>query len=138
MPALISRIRRCPSSASFSSTMPGDLPVVIGDDPAVAEGVTDHGGHEGQNGFMSRCCLIMAFNGFGADERGVAAQDQDGVGIAAGLFGAEHGMAGAQLFFLDNGEKGVFPQALDDPVPLVADNDNAIRSMSAAWTASST
>jgi hypothetical protein len=101
----------------------GHLFVVIGYDPPIAVRVGDQGGHKGQHRVHLLMVVDHGVNGFGADKRSVAAEDQDGICPGAGLFRAEHRMAGAQLFLLDDRAERVLPQGSKNTVLLVPYHD---------------
>jgi hypothetical protein len=65
--------------------------------------------------------------GFGPNKRGIAAKDHYLVPVLTGVFGAEHGMAGAKLFFLDNRPVGVPAYGLFNRLSVMADNNGDFR-----------
>ena len=108
----------------------GEVAGGIADDAAVAGGVGEEGGGEGDGGFGVVVFVDHGLQGLGADEGAIAAEDDDVVvftdafgGFDLGL--ADHdGVAGAFLFVLDNpGDVGVVFVGVDDAIAVVADDE---------------
>ena len=120
MPVLPSVIARSASLASFCSTMAVDLAVGIADDAAVTGRVVQFDGEQAQ--LLRRYLLEQALKGFDFDQRHVTVKNQHGVGLDE-RHGLSHGMAGAQLFVLQDEIQIIRRQAFTHRIGTMADHD---------------
>jgi len=72
------------------------------DDAAVAEGVFGEGSQQRHGGAALEVGVVQAGEGFGADEGGVAGEDQGVVVVGECVAGHHEGVAGTSLFRLEN------------------------------------
>ena len=94
---------------------------------AVAKGLVEQGGHQGQGGLLLPVRDYHGLEGGCLDQRGVAAENHHLCCVFAGRFRAEHGMACTLLLFLDHRGNRVALECAEDFLALVPDDDCTLR-----------
>ena len=102
-----------------------DVAVGVADDAAVGAGVVELDGHHGRAGVGGAVRLEQRGDDLGVDQRVVAGEDDDGVGVADDVVRGAHGAAGAVGLGLDDG-LGALGQARGEVAVGRDDHDDAL------------
>ena len=105
---------------------PLDVAGVVADDAAVGAGVVELDGHHGRTRLGGAVGLEQGGDDLGVDQRVVAGEDDDGVGVADDVVGGADRAAGAVGLGLDDG-LGALGQAGGDVAVGRDDDDDTVR-----------